>query len=142
MGRKPLPSAVKRASGAYKKDPQRENKAEPKAVQGRPAMPKRLSGNKVAKAAWDSLCDALELENRLSITDGYIVEKLAMTEAFIDVAWNECDASLFNRLVATHRSLLSEVGLTASSRTKVTVPEKKDDGEAELAAIQAKLRST
>jgi phage terminase small subunit len=140
-GRKPNPSAVQRAKGAYKKDPQRENKQEPTAPKGRPKIPKRLSRNPVAHAAWESLCDALELENRLSITDGYIVEKLAMVEAFIDVAWNDGDASLFNRLAATHRSLLSELGLTASSRTKVTVPEKKDDGEEELAALQAKLRS-
>lgn len=141
MGRKPLPSAVHRANGSYRKDPARENKNEPVPVEGRPEMPARLDGNETAKTAWCSICNALEAEGRLYVSDGYVIEKIAMLEAFIGSAWSERDASLFNRLVTTHKSLISELGLTSSSRTKIEVHKTGEDQEDEIDAITAKLRS-
>lgn len=133
-GRKPKPTALKEASGSLRKDPQRRNTLEPKPSKSRPAMPKSIGGDPVAKLAWNSLCDQLAEMNVLTAADVFVVEKLAMMESFLDYSWKDKDAALFNRLLATWKGLLIECGLTPSSRarTKMTVPDEEEDPANEL----------
>lgn len=135
-GRKPKPTAVKEASGALRKNPNRRNALEPQPSKTRPAMPKRLEADPVACASWESLCKQLDDMNVLTIADVFVVEKLAMLESFIDYCWAEKDISTFNRLLVTWKGLLIECGLTPSSRarTKMSTVEEEENPMDELLA--------
>lgn len=52
-GRKPKPTATKEANGAYRKNPQRRNKAEPSPPSGEPQMPAWIAEDDIAKSCWD-----------------------------------------------------------------------------------------
>lgn len=63
-GRKPLAAEVKAATGAYKKDPQRENSAAPKANGEEPSMPDYFDSH--AKSKWAELVEDLRRNGILS----------------------------------------------------------------------------
>jgi len=66
-GRKPIPTAIQEATGAYKKNPQRRRANEPTAPAGRPDMPKNLKPH--AKKAWTRTVQAMETMGILSSAD-------------------------------------------------------------------------
>jgi hypothetical protein len=135
-GRKPNPSAVNEANGAHRKNPQRRNLDEPKPKQGRPVMPMRLKGDRVAVKAWKDICDKLAEMGVLTVADVFVIEKLAMLESFLDLCWKEKEISTFNRLIVTWKGLLIECGLTPSARvrTKVVKEPEEENPMAELLA--------
>jgi P27 family predicted phage terminase small subunit len=81
MGRKPLTQEEKRANGAYKKDPQRENKAAPKALYGRPEKPLDVMSCEVASAKWDHIVDMLSRMNVMAETDHDLMARYCLTWA-------------------------------------------------------------
>ena len=143
-GRKPLPSAIKKASGAFKKDPQRENKLEPKPLVGTPEMPADVKKCKVAAAKFKEVCGLLRDMKVLTLTDvdhisrysvayanwiscvnqvrknGIVILKangdLARNPAAVEM--HACEAELHKQAV--------ELGLTPSSRTRLKVTEQSD----------------
>ena len=141
-GRKPKPSAVHEANGSYKKNPQRRRQDEPEPPAGRPSIPERIARNAVAAAAWERVCDMLQEMNVLSQADSFVIEKIAMAEAFIEIAWNDGDIRAFNQLMATLRALLVECGLTPSGRTRVKANVKAEDDENPVEELLAKLRQS
>jgi len=79
MGRKPIPSKIQKTKGAYIKDPQRENKREPKPSEGQPIKDKRLIGKKIATAKWKQL---VKWENDMRLNsevDSDILVRYALT---------------------------------------------------------------
>jgi len=66
-GRPRKPSALKLLHGDFEKDPQRENKREPKPKLGRPSKPRRLQGE--AKREWERICKELEAVRCLTKND-------------------------------------------------------------------------
>ena len=68
-GRKPLANATKRASGAFNHDPQRENKHEPKRIEGVPSKPAHIQANAYASGYWDHAVSQLNEMKLLSRAD-------------------------------------------------------------------------
>lgn len=137
-GRKPKPTALHEASGAYVKNPQRRKADEPQPMAGRPEIPGRIASDMVAKRAWSDICDQLADMNVLTKADVFVIEKLAMLESMIDLAWSDKDVAAFNKLITTWKGLLIECGLTPSARvrTKAIVKDDEDDpAEALLARM-------
>lgn len=146
MGRKRKATAVKDAEGAYKKNPQRRNKNEPKAVEGRPDMPSVVQGNELAEAKWHHLCKMMEQLGVLSQTDSDLMAAYSVTWA----DWVELrvlvkkeghsivggmggmvvnpNAREMTTALKTLMKLAPEFGLTPASRSLLSaVPDDSDD---------------
>lgn len=152
-GRKPKPTAVKDASGAHRKNPKRRNNEEPRPPEGRPSCPDWIKTDKTAKAHWDWLCDTLDEMNILSKADFAVVALTANTYA----RWRELDKVVKNGNVSAasgrtstpqaqnvHKyaeryiKLISELGLTPSSRSRIKVA-KKDEGESGFSELLSRF---
>jgi P27 family predicted phage terminase small subunit len=149
-GRRPKPTQLKILSGTHRGPVKRE----PSAPVGVPPMPERLKVDQVALDKWLELSAILSGMGVLTTGDG---EALA-TLCEVHSAEQSCllalraggatihtdlggvkpnpAGSLYRSLVAMKASLLSEFGLTPSSRTKLAtqVEVKKDDLEEFFAA--------
>jgi len=149
-GRRPKPTQLKILEGTHRGPVKRE----PSAPVGVPPMPERLKVDQVALAKWQELSAILSGMGVLTTGDG---EALA-TLCEVHSAEQSCllalraggatihtdlggvkpnpAGSLYRSLVAMKASLLSEFGLTPSSRTKLAaqVEVKKDDLEEFFAA--------
>ncbi len=77
-GRKPIPSKVQRRKGAYVKDPQRENKLEPKVPTDMPKKDKRLVGKRLATAKFKEVSANLKVMNLQSRVDSDTVVRYAL----------------------------------------------------------------
>ena len=78
-GRKPIPSKIQKAKGAYIKDPKRENKREPKPSEGQPIKDKRLIGKKIATAKFKQLVKWQNDMRLNSEVDSDILVRYALT---------------------------------------------------------------
>ena len=127
-GRKPLASAVKRMSGAFKKDPQRENKHEPKVVEGIPSKPAHISANALASGYWDHAVSQLADMKLIAKADRSVLEAFAEAMAMRQRAFIEEDMNAWKKAVDASVRLMAELGLTPSSRSRmvVKVPEEED----------------
>jgi P27 family predicted phage terminase small subunit len=135
-GRRPKPSVLKQRNGSFDRHPERRNKNEPKPPAGRPACPDFLP--EIAKQEWNRVCDVLQEMGILSLADGPLLELYCSTYARWREACDkineqgmvvECKRSGFkknpNMLVCDSaaieiRKLLIEMGLTPSSRSRVS----------------------
>lgn len=149
-GRKPLPTAVKEASGALQKDPQRRNKSEPKPMRGSPEVPESLLEDPVAIGCWNRTCKTLDGMGILTLAEESVLELYCRTysqwrylSAF--VSGGNCtvitergtatspEANQVHKYSATLIKLMAELGLTPSSRSRIhAVPEEEDDPFAEF----------
>ena len=147
QGRKPKPTALKILSGAFEKNPQRQNHREPKAPKGKPTKPRHVQG--IAATQWHALVKRLDKLKILSNVDEVAIEQYALTYAEWREAWKDCQkngsfieyvdghgnrmrkrnpaSSAFVELGRRLTQIEVEFGLTPSSRTRVQVP---DDGKA------------
>ena len=145
-GRRPKPTALKILQGTQRGPAKRE----PSAPIGVPLMPERLKVDAVAVAKWDELAGILTSMGVLTTGDGealatlcevHSAEQSCLLELRAGGAVMRTDlggvkpnpaGSLYRSLVAMKASLLSEFGLTPSSRTKLATPieKPKDDLEA------------
>lgn len=145
-GRRPKPTALKILQGTQRGPAKRE----PSAPIGVPVMPERLKVDAVAVVKWQELAGILTSMGVLTTGDGealatlcevHSAEQSCLLELRAGGAVMRTDlggvkpnpaGSLYRSLVAMKASLLSEFGLTPSSRTKLATPieKPKDDLEA------------
>lgn len=148
-GRKALAPEVHRAKGSYKKDPQRENKAAPKADGKKPVAPDYF--NDEEKGKWDELCEDLSTMGVISSE----CRELLISYCTAFGAWMEIrrkiakEGSLLygkrhplstdlHKYREQLNKLLPEFGLTPASRGKL-VSMKLDENEDPFASILSRL---
>ena len=140
-GRKPKATAVKEASGALRKNPQRRNKAEPKPKRGHPAMPPTVKADKVAASQWNDLCQLLDDMKILTVADQAVMAMYCTTYAewlkvyehvrdngcsYVSVNGNPATSPQthqYNKLSDRLLKLFAELGLTPSSRSRIKATE-------------------
>lgn len=144
-GRKPKATAVKEASGAFVKDPQRRNEAEPQLDMKAPEQPESINGDQVAEKMWAHLVHILTEMRVITEADSQLMEAYCLTysrimedEAAIRVEGNVIEtergpkrnprAVNLNANRAAQLKMLAEMGLTPSSRTRLkAVPKEEED---------------
>lgn len=148
-GRKPKATAVKERSGSLKKNPQRRNKNEPVPPAGIPPMPETISSDAVAKKQWGKVCDLLGKMGILSKSDVYLIESfcLAYSGHFQALELVKSEGLIVNgkrhpALIELHKcrdqkiKLLAEMGLTPSSRTRLSATQEDETEDPFLAFIK------
>ena len=144
-GRKPRAIEVQEASGAFVKDPQRRTKSIVKADAKAPAMPKVIANDKVAREGGIETCEVLKESGILSKTDTHLLTHYVLTYA----EWVKCaehiqkhghedesgktspQSTAYFKLAAQHTKLLPELGLSPSSRARLSVAGVADEPEEE-----------
>lgn len=132
-GRRPKPTALKILEGTQRGKPKRE----PSAPIGVPPMPTRLEADQVAMDKWHELAGVLTGMGVLTTGDGEALATLCEVHSAEQSCLLELRAggavirtdlggvkpnpagSLYRALVGQKAALLSEFGLTPSSRTKL-----------------------
>ena len=133
-GRKPLPESVKRLAGNPGKRKIRPDLPAPKGV---PEMPKRLMVEPAAVEKWQEMVPILTELGTLTLSDGEALATLCEVYAATQTCLLELRARgpvmqtdsggvkpnpagpLYRGLVALQASLMSEFGLTPSSRVRL-----------------------
>ena len=146
-GRKPLSNAVKEASGAFIKDPQRRNADEPKAKLGRPSCPDAVALDPVAKARWEWVCSQLESMNLLAVTDEGLIAGYCLDYSMMLSLWEVIKGGQVSDMDDKGRTKLkpeanqfhtysdrllkreAELGLTPSSRSRLRAPQSEPEDE-------------
>lgn len=158
-GRKPRAIEVQEASGAFVKDPQRRPSSIVKADKEAPQMPKVIKNDKVASEVWDETCEVLRESGILSKTDTHLLTHYVLTYA----EWVKCaehiqkhghedgtgktspQSTAYFKLATQHTKLLPELGLSPSSRARLSVAgvadEKKEDEEDMMSLIKSLKRA-
>jgi P27 family predicted phage terminase small subunit len=143
-GRKPLASAIKEASGAYVKDPQRRNKEEPKAKRGWPEAPAFVVENVVAHRRWKWVCKQLDEMALLTVADegliaGYCIDYAMMVMLVEHIkdgvsimndkggVVGKPEASHFHKFADRIMKREAELGLTPSSRSRLRAPQEDEE---------------
>jgi P27 family predicted phage terminase small subunit len=144
-GRKPLPTAVKEASGAFEKDPNRRNLDEPQAKKGIPPIPESIVEDDVASKCWESVCGTLNDMGILTVADASVMELYCVTysqwRCLSNVVKNgNCstvddkgrvstspEANQVHKYSATLLRLMAELGLTPSSRSRIHAEPRVED---------------
>jgi P27 family predicted phage terminase small subunit len=145
-GRKPVPTALKILNGNPGKRPIRP---EPSAPIGAPEMPKRLKADAAAVAKWKELVPILLSMGTLTVGDGEALATLCEVFAVAQSCLLEFRAGgsaitsdtgaikpnpagpLYRGLVSLQQSLMSEFGLTPSSRVRLGTSKEKQRDELE-----------
>ena len=158
-GRKQLAAEVKQATGAFRKNPQRKNKAAPVADGQAPEMPTWFSQRESEK--WNELTRDLNLNGVLASDTREIlvayctaydkwmearehVENTGLAIEGVDKQGNttitrNAYVSEMNRFREQMNKLLPELGLTPASRQKLTSLKLDDDKEDPFAKIMARM---
>lgn len=131
-GRKPLASAAHRLSGAYAKNPARENKHEPKVAEGAPSKPAHIAACEVASSYWDHAVAQLTEMKLISKADRSVLEKFAEAMAFGRHAYQCKDISMWNKASNVAKGFMIELGLTPSARSRLVVKTPEEDNAFEL----------
>jgi len=144
-GRKPLATAVKEASGAFIHDPQRRNKTEPKPKLGWPEIPTPVKSDKIATKYWNEHCKYLDDLGVLAVSDQAVIAELCCALSLRDHLYKalQLDGTTLtntqgnvygNPAFQQHhnvslriKTLVAELGLTPSSRTRLHTPEKQEE---------------
>lgn len=157
-GRKPRAVEVQEASGAFRNDPQRRPNSVIKADRSVPSMPKVIKNDAIAKQVWEETCDVLRDSGILSRTDTHLLTHYVLTYA----EWVKCaehiqkhgheddsgktspQSTAYFKLALQHTKLLPELGLSPSSRARLSVAgvadENKDDEQDMLSLIKSLKR--
>jgi hypothetical protein len=125
MARPRTPTAIQELKGAFKKDPQRRRDQEPEHNGPLGAPPPGFDDE--LTAIWYEL-DGMVAARVLAKSDRWLVELACRTMR--DVRKGQALASERNLLL----SCLSRMGLTPADRSKIAVPQKKEELD-ELAAL-------
>ena len=126
-GRKPLATEVKRLSGAFKKDPKRENKHEPIAREGMPSKPAHIAANALASGYWDHVCSQLSDMNLLTKADRSLIEVFSECMAQRQTAFIAGDIKAQLQCAAQCRLYIAELGLSPSSRSRLIAKTPEED---------------
>lgn len=140
-GVKPLPTAVKDARGTFVKDPKRKNHFEPEPSAGYPKKPDTVKKDPISDAFWDRACATLDDMNVLTTADTDVLESYALNEAQLRKAYERMNAEEWknrspamvhwNKCMDRRLKLMAELGLTPSSRTRLTAAPKKKESSVE-----------
>ena len=150
-----MATKVAEANGSFKRNPGRKNRNEPVPRSDEPEMPEIVAVCPHASKAWTEACDCLRDTGILSATDLHLLTSYAITtgEYFklarriqLDGYENEKGSSsgnavAFFKVAAQHAKLLSELGLSPSSRTKLSVEKPSRDEEDSIERVFRELRS-
>jgi len=122
-----------------------------------PEMPKVISNDKVAKEVWLETCEVLRESGILSKTDTHLLTHYVLTYA----EWVKCaehiqrhghedengktspQSTAYFKLAAQHTKLLPELGLSPSSRARLSVAgvvDEKEEEESMLSLIKSLKR--
>lgn len=143
-GRKPIATAIKEASGAFVKDPQRRNKHEPEAKRGWPVAPKHVTSDPVANECWINVCTTLDELAILTTADQSLMALYCST--YSQWLWlaemvkdGNCttlnsngNAAVSPEAQQVHKyadrllKMMSELGLTPSSRSRLHVKKEEE----------------
>jgi len=158
-GRKPLAAEIKRATGAYRKDPQRENKSAPVADGSPPKIPTWFG--RYEKLKWKELVADLTRNGVISTDTREILiayctayahwmdarAKVAETGLAIVGVDKEGNTQITRNTYVTEMNkfrdqmnkLLPELGLTPASRQKLTSLKLEDDKDDPFASIMERM---
>jgi P27 family predicted phage terminase small subunit len=158
-GRKPIADEIKRATGAYKKDPQRENKSAPVADGKSPSIPSWFG--KYEKAKWKELVADLTRNGVISTDTREILiayctayahwmearAKVAETGLALEGIDKGGNVQITRNTYVTEMSkfrdqmnkLLPELGLTPASRQKLSSLKLEDDKDDPFASIMERM---
>lgn len=126
-GRKPLATAIKRESGAFKKDPQRENKHEPEPKTGYPQKPAHIASNPKASGYWDHACGQLAEMDLLTKADRSLLEVFSEAMSIRQQAFAELEMRVWKQAADTCIKVAAELGLTPSARSRLVVKSKEEE---------------
>lgn len=121
MARPRTPTNVLELRGAYKKDPQRKRKNEPKPAAG---IGKFSDGPVDLPEIWDEVV-AQTVPGVMTVSDRIALE--ALCRLIADIRNNPAELSVGK--ITAMVSLLGRFGLTPADRSKVTIPEEKPEDE-------------
>ena len=142
-GRKPKAIEVNDATGAYKNNPKRRPTTIVKADVRMPVAPDYIRDDETASRVWDETTDVLKDCGILSKTDTHLLATYCSTYS----EWVKCykhvsqyghkddngktspESVTFHKLAGRHIKLLAELGLSPSSRARLSVA--KSDTETE-----------
>jgi len=134
-GRKPKAISVSEASGAFTKNPKRRPTNIINAAAGLPIAPDFVIADDTAHKVWDETVSVLKDCGILSKTDTHLLTAYVTTYA----EWQKCylhvsvhghkdedgktspESVAMFKLSATHQKLISELGLSPSSRARLSV---------------------
>ena len=134
-GPKPRAIEVQESLGSFKKDPQRRPTNIIKADSGLPEPPDLIKSDKTALAVWRDTVDILASSNIFSRTDTALLTQYVVTYS----AWTRCAEHImkhghedengktspqsvaFFKLSSEHQKLIAELGLSPSSRARLSV---------------------
>ena len=158
-GRKPLAAEIKKATGAYAKNPQRENKSAPTADGEPPVMPRWFGA--LEKSKWSELVKDLSKNGVISTDTREILiayctayahwiearEKVKETGLAIEGIDKGGNVQITRNTYVTEMSkfrdqmnrLLPELGLTPASRQKLTSLKVEDDKDDPFASIMERM---
>ena len=144
-GRKPLSSAVKDASGAFAKNPQRRNHEEPKPKLSDPKIPDHVEADPVAKSRWFWVCEQLREMNLLHATDQGLIAGYCLDYSMMISLWGRIkggivsemnekgnvstkpEANQFHKFADRCLKREAELGLTPSSRARLRAPQAEEE---------------
>lgn len=124
---------------------------------GRPEPTPAVSVDPMSLEIWDRICDTLEGMEVLEVEDQTILESFVlnysiMLQAVENIRENGITVAasrggvrtnpactLFTSSVATHKSLLSEFGLTPSSRAAMAIPKNVEKSDEPIAILMKRL---
>jgi P27 family predicted phage terminase small subunit len=153
-GPKPRATAVNESLGAYANNPNRRPNNDIKGDIRDPQAPDFIREDKVAMKVWTETVDVLRSAQILSKTDTHLLAAYCSTYS----EWSKCHRHIqqhghedangktspqsvaYFKLSAQHLKLLSELGLSPSSRARLSVATSESDKEDEV-SIASLLKS-
>lgn len=128
-GRKANSVEVNRASGAFIKNPQRENKQSPTAKRGFPDKPDHIAENTLASEYWDNTCYQLDELKLLSESDGAIIETFVEAMAVKQKLFLAGNVSALQKQSELCVKIAGELGLTPSARSRLVVKDQEEEDD-------------
>ncbi len=154
-GRKPRAVEVNEASGRYKKDPQLRPKNTIKAATGEPVPPDLVAKDPIAIKVWRETVEILAESGILSRSDAHLLTQYVITysewcKAAAHVLEHghdngsgraSAESVAFFKLSTDHQKLLAELGLSPSSRARLSVATSDPNDAKENRDLRAYLRA-
>jgi phage terminase small subunit len=120
-GRKPNSTDVNRASGAFEKNPSRENKHAPEAKKGYPEKPTHILENELTSKYWDDVCYQMDEMKILAESDGPVIEMFVEAMAVKQRLFLDGNVAALHKQGELCLRMATELGLTPSARTRLAV---------------------
>lgn len=154
-GRKPRAIEVQEASGAFIKDPQRRPKSIIQADSAEPEPPELIAGDPIALKVWRETTEILASSKILSRTDTalltqYVIVYSEWTKAAAYVMEHghagpngkaSPESTAFFKLSSEHQKLIAELGLSPSSRARLSVATSDPHDAKENSDLRAYLKA-